>query len=187
MRPGLAGGDHSGRSSDDGGTKDRSVLLDIEDAVRHGGPSPHAAIAAILEHAVGEPGFLRGLRFAGSPERYTRHLIYAGPGFSLLAVVWLPGQMSPIHAHRSWCALAVWRGSLVETCFTPDASAALPKPALQLDACRQLRPGMVSHSDGDEEHYHRIANLGVEAAISIHAYGVAYDRLGHDLNRMWEE
>jgi hypothetical protein len=46
---------------------------------------------------------------------------------------------------------------------------------------------MVSHEGGDEEHYHRIANVGVETAVSIHVYGVDYDRLGHGLNRIWEE
>jgi predicted metal-dependent enzyme (double-stranded beta helix superfamily) len=168
-------------------TETRQVFFDIEAAVRSGASDLHGVIGEILEQAVTEPGFLRGLHFAGSPERYTRHLVYAGPGFTVLALVWLPGQMSPIHAHRSWCALAVRHGTLVETCFTRDEAGANAKAVLRLDACRQLRPGMVSHEAGDDEHYHRIANVGVETAVSIHVYGVDYDRLGHGLNRIWEE
>ena len=167
--------------------RDRTALLDIEDAVGGQASSPHEAVARILELRATEPGLLDGIQCVGSREHYTRHLVYAGPGFSILAVVWLPGQMSPIHAHRSWCALAIRQGTLVETCFTRTRSAAGSEPRLMLEACRQLQPGMVSHSDGDDEHYHRVANLGVETAVSIHVYGVAFDRLGHDLNRLWDD
>ena len=149
--------------------------------------SPHEAVARILEQRVNEPGLLDGRHITGSRDRYTRHLVYAGAGFSILALVWLPGQMSPIHAHRSWCALGIRQGMLVETCFTLEGSTGASAPRLTMDACRQLRPGMVSHADGDEEHYHRVANLGVETAVSIHVYGVAFDRLGHGLNRIWED
>jgi predicted metal-dependent enzyme (double-stranded beta helix superfamily) len=189
LRAGLAGAALSGPvlSGRCPETEARNVFFDIETAVQSGAPNVHGVIAEILEQAVIEPGFLRGLRFAGSRERYTRHLVYAGPGFTVLALVWLPGQMSPIHAHRSWCALAVRQGTLVETCFTRDAAGDAAKPVLRLDTCRQLHPGMVSHEGGDEEHYHRIANVGVETAVSIHVYGVDYDRLGHGLNRIWEE
>ena len=82
----------------------------------------------------------------------------------------------------------------METCFTLDGSTAETSPQLAshltpgliLDGCRQLLPGMVSHGDGDEKRYHRVANLGVETAVSIHVYGVAFDSLGHGLNRIWE-
>jgi predicted metal-dependent enzyme (double-stranded beta helix superfamily) len=167
--------------------RERSALLEIEDAVRVQALHPHEAVARILELRVTEPGLLGGLHCAGSRDGYTRHLVYAGPGFSILALVWLPGQMSPIHAHRSWCALGIREGALVETCFTRDGPAGGAAPRLSLDRCQPLLPGMVSHSDGDEEHYHRVANLGVETAVSIHVYGVAFDRLGHGLNRIWED
>ena len=141
----------------------RSALLEIEEAVRAEALHPHEAVARILEPRVTEPDLLGGVNYTGSRDRYTRHLVYAGPGFSILALVWLPGQMSPIHGHRSWCVLALRQGALVETCFTRDGLG------------------------GDEEHYHRLANLGVETAVSIHVYGVAFDRLGHGLNRIWED
>jgi predicted metal-dependent enzyme (double-stranded beta helix superfamily) len=163
-----------------------SAVLEIETAVRAKTPDPHEAVSRILELRVTEPGLLDGLLCLGSPDRYTRHLIYAGPGFSILAVVWMPGQMSPIHAHRSWCALGIREGSLVETCFSMSRADATTPPSLTLDSCRELHPGTVSHSDGNEGHYHRIANLGVETAVSIHVYGVAFDLLGHGLNRVWD-
>ena len=74
----------------------------------------------------------------------------------------------------------------METCFIRDEPIA-GTARLTLDCCRPLHPGMVSHSDGDDAHYHRIANLGVETAVSIHVYGVAFDELGHGLNRIWDD
>ena len=169
----------------------RSVPVEIEAAVGMGVPHIHEAVARILELRVTDAGLLDGLACHGSRDRYTRHLVYAGACFSILALVWRPGQMSPIHGHRSWCAFGVRQGALVETSFTLDAGTGDPGPGraphLTLDNCRQLVPGMVSHADGDEEHYHRVANLGVETAVSIHVYGVAFDRLGHGLNRIWED
>jgi predicted metal-dependent enzyme (double-stranded beta helix superfamily) len=161
----------------------RSAILEIEDAVRGEPLNPQNAVARILASRVMDYDLLDGIHCAGSRDRYTRHLVYAGPGFSILALVWLPGQMSPIHGHRSWCALGIRQGMLVETSFIRDDGM----PYLTLDACSQLRPGMVSHSEGDEAHYHRVANLGVETAVSIHVYGVAFDRIGHGLNRIWDD
>lgn len=182
----------------------QSALLEIEDAVKtERSFELHEVVARILERRATDPGLLGSVHSTGSRDRYTRHLVYAGPGFSILALVWLPGQMSPIHGHQSWCALGVRQGMLVETCFTRveadveiDADTDIEMGVemgpvlshhLTLDSCRQLLPGMVSHSDGAEEHYHRVANLGVETAISIHVYGVPFDRLGHGLNRIWED
>jgi predicted metal-dependent enzyme (double-stranded beta helix superfamily) len=165
----------------------RSALLEIEEAVRAEALHPHEAVARILEPRVTEPDLLGGVNYTGSRDRYTRHLVYAGPGFSILALVWLPGQMSPIHGHRSWCVLGIRQGTLVETCFTRDRSAGEAASRLTLDGCQPLLPGMVSSADADVEHYHRVANLGVETAVSIHVYGVAFDRLGHGLNRIWED
>jgi len=165
----------------------RGALLEIEEAVWAARLHPHEAVAQVLERRVTEPDLLDGIDYPGSPDRYTRHLIYAGPGFSILALVWRPGQMSPIHGHRSWCALGIRQGKLVETSFLRGGSGGAAGSRLTLESCRQLDPGMISHSDGAEDHYHRVANLGVETAVSIHVYGVAFDRLGHGLNRIWED
>ena len=35
--------------------------------------------------------------------------------FTLLSIVWMPGQFSPPHAHQTWCAYAVGENTLTET------------------------------------------------------------------------
>ena len=57
-----------------------------------------------------------GSALAGSPDTYTRHLVHADPyeRFSVMLLVWRPGQNSPVHGHRTWCAYRVLRGTLSE-------------------------------------------------------------------------
>ena len=66
-----------------------------------------------------------------APEKkcYARHVLYSDPfkRFTVLAIVWGPGQFSPPHAHDTWCAYAVYDGPLHETGYALDASGARAK------------------------------------------------------------
>jgi predicted metal-dependent enzyme (double-stranded beta helix superfamily) len=155
------------------------MLSRIESAVKLNDPRLDSILAAILAEDVCDPGLLHGFDLAASPERYARHLLYRGDDYTLLALVWLPGQMSQVHGHRRWCALAVHRGCLTETLFGQN------RQKIDLVSGRQLFPGNASHSPHDLASAHRIANLGVETAVSLHVYGADYDRLGHDVNHFW--
>ena len=50
-------------------------------------------------------------------ERYRQHLLYVAPdgGFSVIALVWLPGQKTSIHNHLSWCVVGIYQGLECET------------------------------------------------------------------------
>src|SRR5579872_3703218 len=89
----------------------------LDRAVHPADPRLDRTVAGILSRFVGEPDLLQGTSCPASSERYTRHLLHAGQGFSVLAAVWRPGQMSPVHGHHTWCALGVHRGSLTESLF----------------------------------------------------------------------
>lgn len=139
------------------------------------------AVAAALAQHVADPGLLRGIACPCARERYARHLLYAADGYSVLAIAWRPGQMSPVHGHRTWCAVGFARGWLAETFFRRGTSGPVPV------ACVQRRPGDVSHAAADPDAIHRIANLGTEDAVSIHVYGAAFDRIGQDVNQVWAD
>jgi predicted metal-dependent enzyme (double-stranded beta helix superfamily) len=157
------------------------LLTWIDQAVREADPRIDRTVATILSDYVGEADLLAGIACPSSDERYARHLLHAGQGYSVLAVVWRPGQMSAVHGHQTWCALGVHRGSLTESLFGHD------KKTLRLIGCKQHHPGAISHSPADGEAIHRIANLGTETAVSIHVYGVGFDRLGEGVNRVWAD
>jgi predicted metal-dependent enzyme (double-stranded beta helix superfamily) len=141
----------------------------------------HCRVASALLPYLKLPDLLRGIPCPCSPDRYVRHLLHAAQDHTVLALVWRPGQMSPVHGHRSWCALGVHRGSMTETQFSLGALVPVPR------ACAQLGVGNISHAPAELGAIHRLANLGTEIAISIHVYGARYDRLGHEVNRVWAE
>lgn len=152
------------------------MLADIERAARATPQPDPERVAASLTSYLNDPDLLRGVVCPCDPAHYTRHLLGEGDGYCVLAIVWRPGQMSPVHAHKAWCALGVHRGWLVESFFDATAGEALPI------GCRPCGVGAISHAAADGNAIHRIANVGVADALSIHVYGASYDRLGADVN-----
>jgi predicted metal-dependent enzyme (double-stranded beta helix superfamily) len=137
------------------------------------------AVAAALRPYLGRADLLHDRPCPCAPDRYVRHLLHAGSDHTILALVWRPGQMSPVHGHRSWCALGIHSGSMTELAFANGHHGPAPL------ACAQRGTGATSHAAADPARIHRLANLGTETAISIHVYGVRHDRLGQDVNHVW--
>src|SRR3954471_17929972 len=48
----------------------------------------------------------------GSPDTYTAHNLHIEPdgAFSIVALVWRPGQITRIHDHVTWCVFGVIQG-----------------------------------------------------------------------------
>jgi predicted metal-dependent enzyme (double-stranded beta helix superfamily) len=151
------------------------MLAEIAAVVRDARSATERRLATVLAHHVSAPDLLDGIICPPSRTRYSRHLLHGDESHCVLAIVWMPGQMSPVHGHRTWCTLGVHRGSLTETMFRDGDEG------LRLIRSRQLREGALSHAPAGGA-IHRVANLGTQIAISIHVYGVPYERLGHDVN-----
>jgi 3-mercaptopropionate dioxygenase len=126
----------------------------------------------------------------GDPAGYQSHLLYAEPdgGFSISAMVWLPGQETPVHDHVAWCVTAVLQGREHEEIFAladgelVGGELAGGGPALRLTARSVNLPGSVSAfaPPGD---IHRVRNTGDVTAISMHVYGADISRLGNSIRR----
>lgn len=157
------------------------LIDDLEDAVANHCGQLEESVAAALRPHLQHQDLLHRLSCPALAHRYARHLLHAAVGYSLLALVWRPGQMSSVHGHKTWCVLGLHRGTLSESVFELDRSG------LRLARAHQHVPGAVSVSAGDLESAHRIANLGIETAVSIHVYGVPFDRIGDAVNRIWAE
>ncbi len=157
-----------------------ALIGDVAAAIRAGGPDRARAVAEAMAPHAADPTLLAGHACPCSAERYVRHLLHeeVGENWAIAAIVWRPGQMSPVHAHKAWCAVGFHRGVLAETFYAPGAGAPVPTGIV-------LRhPGAISHAPACPDAIHRLANLGTETAISIHAYGLAYDRFCTDLNQI---
>jgi predicted metal-dependent enzyme (double-stranded beta helix superfamily) len=157
-----------------------TMLAGIAAAAREPIEARPGAVAAAIVAFAADPTLLADVDCPCCPDRYVRHLLGADPEgrYAVVALVWRPGQMSPVHAHRTWCALAVHQGTLTETYYEPGEEHPIPT------ATTLLRPGEGSHGAADPRLIHRIANLSCRTAISIHCYGVGYDRFGSDVNEV---
>jgi len=153
------------------------LVAEIGGVVRAGGPDLPRRVAEALGTYATDPFLLLGHDCPCCPERYVRHLLHEDleQGWAMAALVWRPGQMSPVHAHKAWCAVGFVHGALAETFYAPG-----DPPAPQAMVLR--RPGDVSFGAADPTQIHRLANLGTETALSIHAYGLPYARFCTELN-----
>jgi hypothetical protein len=66
-------------------------------------------VASALERHLPSPSTLTAEQRTGDPDTYKSEVLHSEPdgGFSIVALVWLPGQVTPIHDHVTWC---VFRG-----------------------------------------------------------------------------
>jgi predicted metal-dependent enzyme (double-stranded beta helix superfamily) len=158
-----------------------AMLADIALAANAPLATRHRRVAEAITPSLGNRDLLAGRDCPCNPQRYCRHLLHNNPvaGYAVIAIVWTPGQMSPVHAHRTWCAFGVHRGWLAETYFSRDGQTVLPH------ACTSRAPGTTGHAAADPNEVHRLANLGTEDAISIHVYGVAFDDFGTGVNEVY--
>ena len=159
------------------------LVTQLEAAVSGPGAALPRRVTAALKAAVSESEWLPADRRRASQDNYARHVLHgdAAGRFSILSIVWNPGQMSSIHAHHTWCAVAVYRGTLVETFFRTDAPAAAP-----VAVRTTTRAAHTLSFERPLAAIHRVANETSEPAISIHVYGVGRDRIASGVNRIYQ-
>ncbi|MER7444967.1 cysteine dioxygenase family protein [Micromonospora avicenniae] len=121
----------------------------------------------------------------GDPERYRQHILHAerDGGFSIVALVWLPGQRTSIHDHVAWCVTGVHQGEeherryrLVSDGLAARLVATQDVVNRQGEVCGFAPPGDI----------HRVWNGGDGKAISLHIYGADISRLGSSVRRVYE-
>lgn len=138
-------------------------------------------IKAALARAAAEPALLAAEQRRPRVDCYARHVLYADPAgrFTILSIVWGPGQFSAPHAHHTWCGYAVHDGDLKETLFSWNSATS------QAEAPRTepRRTGYSCYAPAGLDQIHRLGNPGTRPAISIHVYGVERDRIATHVNR----
>src|SRR5580700_3552603 len=159
----------------DAGTCPDRLVRAIRAEVRRGLDWQQTAdrVAGVLRDKLPEPPAIL-------PAGYQSHLLYAEPdgSFSIAAMVWLPGQQTPIHDHVAWCVTGVLQGREHEEIFAlTDGGRAL---AL---AARNDNPAGAVCGFAPPGDIHRVRNTGDGVAISMHVYGADISRLGNSIRR----
>lgn len=139
------------------------------------------AVADVLRPFLSTSDLLSTEQCAGDAEHYRQHVLHVSPGgdFSLVALVWLPGQQTPVHDHVSWCVTGVYQGMEHEQRYEQRADELVPTTATTNhpgDVCGFAPPGDI----------HRVYNAGQTKAISIHVYGADIGQLGSSVRRSYD-
>jgi 3-mercaptopropionate dioxygenase len=145
---------------------------------RHDAAQTAHAVAHVLRRHPLSPDLLTPDERLGDPLNYRTHTLHVEPDglFSIVALVWRPGQSTRIHDHISWCVFRVIQGIEHEELFNEK---------LERQGVNDNHPGDVSGfaPPGD---LHRVRNVGNTVAISLHVYGADLSRSGSSVRRYYD-
>ena len=135
-------------------------------------------VAGQLRRHLPTPDVLSTEQRLGSPDEYVGHTLHVEPGgsFSIVALVWRPGQRTRIHDHVTWCAFGVIEGVEREELFDADLNLIGRSANHVGDVSGFAPPGDI----------HRVHNTGAQTAISIHVYGTDVTRIGSSARRYYD-
>jgi predicted metal-dependent enzyme (double-stranded beta helix superfamily) len=135
-------------------------------------------VADQLHRHLPTPDVLTAEQRLGSPDEYRGHTLHVEPdgSFSVVALVWRPGQLTRIHDHVTWCAFGVIQGVEHEELFDADLNLIGGSANHVGDVSGFAPPGDI----------HRVHNTGDETAISIHVYGTDVSRIGSSARRYYD-
>jgi predicted metal-dependent enzyme (double-stranded beta helix superfamily) len=141
------------------------------------------SVAGALERTLPSAAILTPGQRDGDADGYRSHVIHTEPNgtFSIVALVWRPGQTTPIHDHVTWCVFGVVQGTEHEELFRLDDGGKCLVGA-----------GSSTNEAGDVSGFappgdiHRVRNVGDCTAISIHVYGTDVSRVGSSVRRYYD-
>ena len=135
-------------------------------------------VADELRRHLPTPDVLSAEQRLGSPDGYRSHTLHVEPdgSFSIVALVWRPGQLTRIHDHLTWCVFGVIQGVEHEELFNADLNMVGRSANRVGDVSGFAPPGDI----------HRVHNTGSETAISIHVYGTDVERKGSSVRRFYD-
>ncbi|HEV2712781.1 MAG TPA: cysteine dioxygenase family protein [Gaiellaceae bacterium] len=141
-------------------------------------------VAGELERHLPSADVLTPEQRIGNPTRYRSYPLHTEPdgSFSVVALVWRPGQVTPIHDHVTWCVFGVVQGVEHEELFVLDEE----RDCLVEAGTKTNLIGEVSGfaPPGD---IHRVRNAGDDTAISLHIYGTDVSRIGSSVRRYYDQ
>jgi 3-mercaptopropionate dioxygenase len=79
-------------------------------------------VAEQLRRHLPSPDVLTAQQRLGAPDGYRTHTLHVEPdgSFSIIALVWRPGQVTRIHDHVTWCTFGVIQGVEHEDLFDAE-------------------------------------------------------------------
>lgn len=163
------------------------LTVAVRRAVHSAGSWQQAAdrVAAALRGHLPGPDLLSSEQLVGDPSGYQTNLVHAEPdgSFSIVVMVWLPGQSTSVHDHVTWCVTAVLQGTEYEEVYR---LAAGDRGAELVTVTRNANPAGTVSGFAPPGDVHRVTNIGAEVAVSMHVYGTDITRVGSSVRRVYD-
>lgn len=127
-------------------------------------------VGGALRPFLGNPYLLTPEQRQPDPVRYRQHILHVDEGgrFSIMALVWLPGQATAVHDHISWCVVGIHEGQECEVQYQVVSEGADQYLLAIGESTHKEGSVAVLQPPGD---VHTVYNPGPRTAISIHIYG----------------
>jgi len=147
-------------------------------AVHAGWADTAQLVAEQLRRHLPSPDVLTAEQRLGKPDGYCTHPLHVEPdgSFSIIALVWRPGQLTRIHDHLTWCVFGVIQGVEHEELFDADLNLIGRSDNHVGDVSGFAPPGDI----------HRVHNTADSIAISIHIYGTDVTRVESSVRRYYD-
>jgi predicted metal-dependent enzyme (double-stranded beta helix superfamily) len=141
-------------------------------------PETALLVAEQLRLHLPTPDVLTAEQRLGAPDGYRSHTLHveADGSFSIIGLVWRPGQLTRIHDHMTWCVFGVIQGTEHEELFDAGLNPVGSSDNLAGDVSGFAPPGDI----------HRVHNMTDMTAISIHIYGTDVTRVGSSVRRYYD-
>ncbi|SDG07013.1 Predicted metal-dependent enzyme of the double-stranded beta helix superfamily [Lentzea fradiae] len=155
----------------------------LREATTRGGDDETVAarVSRTLAGHLTDPFLLSAAQREPDPDAYRQHVLHVEPdgSFSVVALIWLPGQETCIHDHVSWCVVGTYVGEEEETTYRVQDDRLVP---LRVNKTPE---GVASYlvPPGD---IHKVCNNSDSLAISIHVYGADIGVLGTSIRRRYD-
>jgi predicted metal-dependent enzyme (double-stranded beta helix superfamily) len=135
-------------------------------------------VADELRQHLPRPDVLSAGKRIGSSEGYLSHTLHIEPdgSFSIVVLVWLPGHVTRIHDHLTWCVFGVIQGVQHEELFDSDLNLVGSSNNHVGDVNGFAPPGDI----------HRVHNTADTTAISLHIYGTDVTRVRSSVRRYYD-
>lgn len=147
-----------------------------------------AGVRTRLARLLADREFLAPCYREPDPAHYRSHLLAVAPSrrFSVVSLVWLPGQITPIHDHICWCVVGVLQGLEREQRYSLHEGKDGERWLVPL-ADEAVAPGSTCALVPPTENIHQVRNAGDTLAISIHVYGDDIGLYGSSINQCFDE
>jgi len=165
-----------------------ALAADVATVVRSDAPAIEVSrqVADTLTPFLAMPDLLDADQTRGRADCYTQHVLYVDPAsrFSIVSLVWMPGQRTVIHDHVSWCVVGVYQGVEQETLYRLVDDGLEPAHLVRTGQSANLA-AMTSFfaPPGD---IHEVCNASDDTVISVHVYGADVSTLGTSIRRRYD-